>query len=485
MIPFSSMLLASTALSGGGGGDLEIHYVGGKSIAFGPVAANQTVTLSGLTGGYASAPGPYDTVVVFYSQPTGDEGSFITSGYTAEGQFGDSNDDVSILAGVKAMGSSPDASVTVSMPSPAGGAQRVGIVHVHVFSGVDNTTPLDAAIVTNSGNNAPPNPPSITTVSDGAMIVACGGQGRDGTPAAFTNSELEDFIQTPSIGAVDGCRIGSGYVLAPTAGAFDPAAFGGGNLSTATPHVGITVALRPGFGTPLVPTFAVGPAITGTANVGETLTATYTPGRGGTATYQWHNNGVDISGATNATYVLQASDETDDISVTITLTNPYGDVEETSAEVGPVGALVGYRYYFVEVLTTGNGYIGCATIKLLSGGGADYALQSAGATASAIGYTPLGGWEVTRVNDGNDGTSSTSNGPAAGSGKGIQIDLGVVRAIATFGFRARHDGFGASESPRTLKLWRKINSGDAWIDTGLVWPHASGLAANQYVEITL
>lgn len=58
-----------------------------------------------------------------------------------------------------------------------------------------------------------------------------------------------------------------------------------------------------------VPEFTVGPSITGTAQVGQELTgASGTISRGTVASRQWLRDGVDIDGATGATYVVQEAD---------------------------------------------------------------------------------------------------------------------------------------------------------------------------------
>ncbi|MBB4857193.1 hypothetical protein HNO88_000500 [Novosphingobium chloroacetimidivorans] len=58
-----------------------------------------------------------------------------------------------------------------------------------------------------------------------------------------------------------------------------------------------------------VPRFTVQPAITGTAQVGQTLTGVSgTIGDGTVTARQWLRNGAAISGATAATYVVQAGD---------------------------------------------------------------------------------------------------------------------------------------------------------------------------------
>jgi predicted secreted protein len=81
------------------------------------------------------------------------------------------------------------------------------------------------------------------------------------------------------------------------------------------------------------------PAISGTAEVGEVLYAW--PGQwtgGPTFAFQWKNEGVNINGATSQTYTLQASDEGDNITVTVTATNSAGSTSATSEETVAVAA---------------------------------------------------------------------------------------------------------------------------------------------------
>lgn len=142
----------------------------------------------------------------------------------------------------------------------------------------------------------------------------------------------------------------------------------------------------------------------------------------------------------------------------------------------PATSSAGYRYYFLEFLTTANGFIGCTTFKCLDAGGTDWALQSNGATASVVGYTANGSFPVTNCNDGNDTSFTTSSASAHGSGKGIQIDLGTVRDIVTVGYRSRSDGSGANEALRTGNIYAKVNSGDSWTLIRTInddWPQQS------------
>jgi surface antigen len=70
--------------------------------------------------------------------------------------------------------------------------------------------------------------------------------------------------------------------------------------------------------------FTTTPSLTGTALVGHTLTASpgqFTPA-GGTPTYQWLRGGVEISGATARTYVLQPADVGHSVAVRVTVSAP-------------------------------------------------------------------------------------------------------------------------------------------------------------------
>lgn len=79
------------------------------------------------------------------------------------------------------------------------------------------------------------------------------------------------------------------------------------------------------------------PAISGIAQVGQTLTVwpgVWAPF--GTFTYQWKNEGANIVGATDSTYVPVVGDVGDNITVTVTCTNTGGAASATSAETLPV-----------------------------------------------------------------------------------------------------------------------------------------------------
>lgn len=96
---------------------------------------------------------------------------------------------------------------------------------------------------------------------------------------------------------------------------------------------------KPVFAAGAAPANSVLPAISGTPQVGQTLTAF--PGvwtQAATFTYVWKNEGVAIDGATASTYELQAGDQGDNITLTVTATNAAGSASATSAETTAVAA---------------------------------------------------------------------------------------------------------------------------------------------------
>lgn len=88
----------------------------------------------------------------------------------------------------------------------------------------------------------------------------------------------------------------------------------------------------------LVPANTVAPAITGTAQQGQTLTTTNgTWTNSPTFARKWYANGVEISGATGTTYVVQVGDVGKKIHVVVTASKTdYPDFVATSNETATV-----------------------------------------------------------------------------------------------------------------------------------------------------
>lgn len=100
---------------------------------------------------------------------------------------------------------------------------------------------------------------------------------------------------------------------------------------------------------PSAPVNLDGPTIFGPSNVGNTITSD----RGGwsgyptpTFTYQWRRNGLNISGETGTTYVVQLADVGQNITLRVTATNSEGSAGATSNTL--VGVAGGDPAYLKE-----------------------------------------------------------------------------------------------------------------------------------------
>lgn len=229
---------------------MALVYVGGTSGS--GTGASYNISLSGtLTGGIASSPAPGDIVVVASgfgnnasSAPTcsGDQSGTYTGLFNALHV----NDtwDTEFRAFYSLMGSTPDTSLTIGRVS--NGAYG-GATVVHVWRGVDATTPFDVATVTaTSANASRPNPPAITPVTAGAVVIACGAGMQTTAGGAFTiPSGMSNGVSAHSNGTTSdiGTFIAS---FAWVSGAYDPAAVTGGTTSTSGSWAAATLVLRPG-----------------------------------------------------------------------------------------------------------------------------------------------------------------------------------------------------------------------------------------------
>lgn len=152
----------------------------------------------------------------------------------------------------KKMTSTPDTSI--SLP-PTNSSVGAGAYAVQVWRNVDTTTPMDVTDVsfTQSGGSSngdttsttgsrQPNPPSITPVTSGAVVVAMGAAATQGS-TTFTNAGLTNFLTSYGNSTYD-CILGM-YSAAWTSGAYDPPAFTVASDDTNSAASSVTVALRP------------------------------------------------------------------------------------------------------------------------------------------------------------------------------------------------------------------------------------------------
>lgn len=240
---------------------MPISYVGGRTFSFLGVTTDQTIPLTTLTGGSDTAPQAGDFVVVFYGTGSNTNRTLtVRSSYTTvSSAFVSSTTWTNYTGAYKFMGATPDTSVIVS---GTGSTADGGAGTIHVFRGVDTTTPLDVTTVTgSSGTTTRPDPGAITPVTAGAWIVAAGAGGNTGgASTTFSSSDLTSFITISSNDTYD-VTVGGGIKTDWTSGAFDPAQFTySGTDSTLFSNRSLTLALRP---SPNVTVYPTGVSATG------------------------------------------------------------------------------------------------------------------------------------------------------------------------------------------------------------------------------
>lgn len=221
-----------------------IQYVGGYVQGFSGQTTDRIITLTSLTGGLASAPAGGDIVIVYFGTGSVVDRNLVVSGYTeiAELYRGDTYD-TNLVAAYKFMGSNPDTSFTLT-----GGTLNIddaGAIAVQVWRGVDETTPLDVTRTTDTGiDTVLCDPPAITPITSGAIIVAGGAGAHAGGTQTYSSPDLSGFISVGGNDVVD-VTIGLGYTIW-TSGTFDFAPFTfSGTDTVASTWASVTLALRP------------------------------------------------------------------------------------------------------------------------------------------------------------------------------------------------------------------------------------------------
>lgn len=233
---------------------MAISYVGGVQGGRAGSTGTTTQSISGtLTGGSNTSPSQGDLILVWLSvgaDTTAATGQTITgntsgaySNDALQSQLGTTYDAYSRLNWQFA-GATPDTTLTIPSSGSARNAQRWA---VHVFRGVDPTTPWDTASTTASGTaSGRPNPPSITPATAGAWILWLGSSAA-ATGAAYTapTDFSADWLGGTTADTAD-CMQGAGYYTGWASGAYDPAAISaGGTTGAADSWVAKTAVLRP------------------------------------------------------------------------------------------------------------------------------------------------------------------------------------------------------------------------------------------------
>ncbi len=231
-----------------------LTYVGGQAYNRTGTTSSTTVIFS-LTGGTNSTPQAGDLVVVlFATASTVDRdlnvrhnatGTFANADYSEIADlFALDTDSTNLYVGYSFMGATPATGIT--LPNGTFSNADGGAVTIQVWRNVDSVTPMDVdAVPATFTDTGIPNPPSITTVTNTAVIIVCGASGHTSAIDSFSSSELSGFLTAYGSDNYDS-TVGMGYYVKTTAGTFDPAAFTASYAdSTAFSAAAVTLALRP------------------------------------------------------------------------------------------------------------------------------------------------------------------------------------------------------------------------------------------------
>ena len=223
---------------------MALSYVGGTS-GLG-TGSSYGIDLTSLTGGIASSPAAGDIVIVVtgWGSTSNDTPGVSSVGWTEIGNYYQSDArDANLSIAYKIMGGTPDTSVTVF---GSGNANYGGATAVHVWRGVDPSTPLDVLTTAAGGNNnARPDSPPITPLAIGAIVLSAGLGTGDTTPQAFTAPT--GFTNTVSKTG-DGSSIGAIACVASynwVSGAYNPSAWTGGESTINDSWRAASIVLRP------------------------------------------------------------------------------------------------------------------------------------------------------------------------------------------------------------------------------------------------
>ena len=115
------------------------------------------------------------------------------------------------------------------------------------FRGVDTSTPFDVNAVQNAGSSGLPNSPSITTVTDGCLILSVGIIDDDNVAEQINPPDGYERIKIFEDEGTSGVDVGGNTIAISgkqqfVAGSEDPPAFTGNSSDR---HKGYTIALRP------------------------------------------------------------------------------------------------------------------------------------------------------------------------------------------------------------------------------------------------
>jgi hypothetical protein len=246
-------MLRVNQLTGFGAGGAGVFDFVGASITSkaGAASGDSSMALnSGLTGGIASSVQDGDLVIAMFATAGGTDRTLAitdgSTGYTLVGTELFSVDDFATNLRVAYKFISGDTATTFG---PTLSTNEPGVTAVCAFRAVNLATPLDVTVTTATGANlANPDPPAITPVTSGALILAIGASSHvAGTVGFNTPSDLTRFVSLGRTGGTD-VSLGFGQKTDWASGAFNPVQW---TLAATNPEptlsawAAMTIAIRP------------------------------------------------------------------------------------------------------------------------------------------------------------------------------------------------------------------------------------------------
>lgn len=208
---------------------MAITLVSGSNLANGQInGGNPSITWPTLQAG--------DVTIVAAIHRTA-IANLTESGYTQIASIAGGGGAMNLRVWRKVQGGTPD---TTASYNGGGGTSDACVIVGMAFRGVDQTTPEDATPTTHNSASSSPNPPAITTATNGAAVIAIGGSRiNDGTTGAV--SGYGDYAGTTA-NDTNPMTGGICWVLKATAGNEDPSSY---STFFSGDAAAVTAALRP------------------------------------------------------------------------------------------------------------------------------------------------------------------------------------------------------------------------------------------------
>lgn len=362
-----------------------------------------------------------DLVVVALAIAGTTDKTYRISGYTQVVDLYANDDfDANLQVGYKFMGATPDTTVTIT--GGTGSGVDGGAIAIHVWRGIDTTTPLDVTTTTiTQTNTGIPNPPAITPTTANSVVLVAAASAHNGGNDTYTATQLANFLTVGEGGDTNDATVGLGS-FDWVSGAFDPNAFtwSQGDQTTYS-TASCSLALRPTLTTvPVFGNFKSSGIWSLTANFDDRFYNTTVPGQ------------TSYSLVTPGTYYFPVPPGLTEISAVCIGGGGGGGGGETGRNEGVTGGAGGGLAYGTfpvtpgEVLTVvvGAGGTGGASSSDGNAGGAS--TISRGATVLLSGGGGQGGLErdvATRTGGASTGTERDGGGAGGNSG-GNSTDTG-------------------------------------------------------------